>query len=209
MPKNETGEFELVLGNRQLLSGFAIVAILFGIFFALGYVIGRNSAPSARAAAADTQAPGVSQPESTRAPVATPPAASSAPPTDTSAAAPSQPATQRPAEATPQPTTQPARDTPAPPPQQKPAETDAVKVVADPQPGTYLQVISINRRDAEVIAKALVGKGFSTLITPSPLEGNFRVIVGPYKDSSSLGTAKGELEKSGFHPIPLKIAEKG
>jgi len=208
MPKNETGEFELVLGNRQLLSGFAIVAILFGIFFALGYVIGRNSAPSARVSAADTQAPAISQPETTRAPAATPPAASSAPPTDTSAAAPARPATQRAAEAPPQPTTQPARDTPAPPPQ-KPAETDAVKVVADPQPGTYLQVISINRRDAEVIARALQGKGFSTLITPSPLEGNFRVIVGPYKDSTTLGTAKGELEKSGFHPIPLKIAEKG
>src|SRR5579864_6864695 len=47
MPKNETGEFELVLGNRQLLSGFAVVAILFGVFFAMGYIVGRNSTPSA------------------------------------------------------------------------------------------------------------------------------------------------------------------
>ena len=33
MKNNETGEFELVLGNRQLLSGFFIVVILFAVFF--------------------------------------------------------------------------------------------------------------------------------------------------------------------------------
>ena len=48
MPKNDTGEFELVLGNRQLLSGFAVVAILFGVFFAMGYIVGRNSTPASR-----------------------------------------------------------------------------------------------------------------------------------------------------------------
>ena len=45
MPKNDEGEFELVLGNRQLLSVFAIVVILLGVFFSMGYVVGRNSAP--------------------------------------------------------------------------------------------------------------------------------------------------------------------
>ena len=30
MRNNETGEFELVVGNRQLLSGFFIVVLLFG-----------------------------------------------------------------------------------------------------------------------------------------------------------------------------------
>ena len=47
MKNNETGEFELVLGNRQLLSGFFIVVLLFGVAFAMGYIVGRNSAPSA------------------------------------------------------------------------------------------------------------------------------------------------------------------
>jgi len=40
------GEYELVLGNRQLLSAFFIVVILFGVFFTMGYVVGRNSAPA-------------------------------------------------------------------------------------------------------------------------------------------------------------------
>ena len=35
MKNNDTGEFELVLGNRQLLSGFLIVALLFGVAFAI------------------------------------------------------------------------------------------------------------------------------------------------------------------------------
>ena len=40
---SETGEFELVLGNGQLLSGLFIVVLLFAVFFALGYVVDRKS----------------------------------------------------------------------------------------------------------------------------------------------------------------------
>ncbi len=43
MPKNEEGEFELILGNKQLLSVFFIVVILLGVFFAMGFIVGRNS----------------------------------------------------------------------------------------------------------------------------------------------------------------------
>ena len=46
MPKNEDGEFELILGNRQLLSVFFIVVVLLAIFFALGYIVGRPSSPA-------------------------------------------------------------------------------------------------------------------------------------------------------------------
>ena len=50
MRNNETGEFELVVGNRQLLSGFFIVVMLFGVFFAMGYIVGPELAPSAKMA---------------------------------------------------------------------------------------------------------------------------------------------------------------
>ena len=46
MPKNDEGEFELVLGNRQLISVFLIVVILLGVFFSMGYIVGRNSSPA-------------------------------------------------------------------------------------------------------------------------------------------------------------------
>ena len=45
MPRNDDGEFELILGNRQLMSVFFIVVILLGVFFAMGYIVGRNSSP--------------------------------------------------------------------------------------------------------------------------------------------------------------------
>ena len=44
----EDGEFELILANRQLLSVFFIVVVLLaGVFFTMGYIVGRNSGPPA------------------------------------------------------------------------------------------------------------------------------------------------------------------
>src|SRR5579875_3583368 len=62
MAKNEDGEFELVLGNRQLLSVFFIVVVLLGVFFTMGYIVGRNSEPApprreAKPMVVDTAAP--------------------------------------------------------------------------------------------------------------------------------------------------------
>src|SRR5260370_37561683 len=113
MPKNETGEFELVLGNRQLLSGLAVVMILLGVFFAMGYIVGRNSTPSARLLASDAQgsppaaggAAGQSDPG--RAQNQPPAQQTPAPAPEGSAANPAQ--TPAAAESAPQPTTQAAR----------------------------------------------------------------------------------------------------
>src|SRR5258706_14478150 len=58
MPRNEEGDFELVLGNRQLLSGFFIIVTLFAVFFSMGYVVGRYSSPAPmNTAAAQESAP--------------------------------------------------------------------------------------------------------------------------------------------------------
>ena len=38
------GEKELVLGNKQLISLFFVVVALCGVFFAMGYMMGRPSA---------------------------------------------------------------------------------------------------------------------------------------------------------------------
>ena len=46
MPSHEEGEFELVLGNKQLLSVFFLVILLLGVFFSMGYIVGRNTAPA-------------------------------------------------------------------------------------------------------------------------------------------------------------------
>src|SRR5882672_6372452 len=101
MRNNETGEFEVVFGNRQLLSGFFIAVLLFAVAFAMGYVVGENS----RSARSKTDVAGAGAPGP--APVETRPQPASAAPANPPAAAPAQPAA---ADTTPQPTTQPSRE---------------------------------------------------------------------------------------------------
>jgi cell division septation protein DedD len=185
MKNNESGEFELVLGNRQLLSGFFIVVILFGVFFTMGYIVGRNSSPPPRAAAAEAPVPTEGRPTAASSEPQRPPA-------------PEEAAAQPPGDSGPQPMTQPARE----PEAAKPAEAAAAEIPADePPPGqSYLQVMAVRRPEAEVVLKALKEKGFPATLGPGPNE-LLRVLVGPYADNAALGDAKARLESAGFHPI--------
>ncbi len=57
MPSHEEGEFELVLGNKQLLSVFFLVILLLGVFFSMGYIVGRNTAPATTLSASNRTPP--------------------------------------------------------------------------------------------------------------------------------------------------------
>src|SRR5437764_12272500 len=48
------GEKELVLGNKQLISLFFVVVALCGVFFAMGYLVGVNSAKAPLANGGDS-----------------------------------------------------------------------------------------------------------------------------------------------------------
>jgi cell division septation protein DedD len=207
MRNNETGEFELVVGNRQLLSGFFIVVLLFAVAFAMGYVVGQNSPRSSKIETASVPTPAVVPDTSRPAPAgnAVPPEAAkpdlaAQPPADTSAGAP--PAE---SEAPPQPTTQPARETApgktAPPPAA--AEVPATTAPGQLAPGTYWQAIAVPQHEAEVMATGLKEKGFAVVLTPGT-KGLTRVLVGPYNDKQTLGRAKTELENAGLHPFLFK-----
>src|SRR4051794_21678168 len=74
MAKNEVGEFELVLGNKQLLSVFFIVVILLGVFFTMGYIVGRNSGSAGTLEAANHGKPTVVDSPGTAPPTAVSPA---------------------------------------------------------------------------------------------------------------------------------------
>ena len=194
MKNNETGEFELVLGNKQLLSGFFIVVILFAVFFVMGYIVGRNSTPTAQLAANRDATSGAAAAANTR-----PDAASGSVP------APQNPPAETPAEdaakppAT-EPATQPAQQ-PATKPAAPPPAAAAAPAPGDPAPGeTYLQVTAVKQDVAETVAKTLRDKGFPAVLSPGPA-GKTRVLVGPYADLSKLGQAKAELERLGFSPF--------
>ena len=200
MRNNETGEFELVVGNKQLLSGFFIVVLLFAVAFAMGYVVGQNTqrpaklaSDAAASSATNTAADSRPQPSSPVAVAAAPPAS------DPSAA------TQPPLDSTPQPTTQPAQAAqPTAGEKSAPAAADTGTVASSELPaGSYWQVIAVKPEVAEAMRQTLKDKGFQVSLTPGP-SNLTRVLVGPYNDTPSLGRAKTALETAGFQPVRYK-----
>jgi cell division septation protein DedD len=203
MRNNETGEFELIIGNRQLLSGFFIVVLLFAVAFAMGYVVGQNSPRSAKlaaeaasvtpsngtdaqrpapVAAASNPQPSAPTPEGTQAP----PSEGAAPPPTPDAAKPAEPATANPsAQAAPAPAANAAKTYPEPP---------------AAAAGAYWQVIAVSQTDVDLFYNTLKDKGFPTYVQPGT-KGLMRVLVGPYQDRDQMGKVKDEIEKLGFKPI--------
>jgi cell division protein FtsN len=216
LAKNEEGEFELVLGNRQLISVFLIVVILLAVFFSMGYIVGRNSAPgTATETARNTgssapEAPQKASPNSPPASQETPAAPAAEAPTTTHAEQPAATHGETPAAThaeQPAPT-RPKPEAASPAPAAKPkVEPPAERVAAAGElgPGEYWQVVATARPDAEIIAEALTKKGFHALVSPAPKEGVYRVLVGPLKDAPAQAQTRTELEAAGFkNPLMRK-----
>jgi cell division protein FtsN len=220
MRNSETGEFELLVGNRQLLSGFFIVVLLFAVAFSMGYIVGRNSSPSGKTQTETASSSGAASQtaETHPQPVAPAPAASGAPdattgpggtpPADAAQGAP-------PADTSPQPSTQPERGpgpggtpaapgpggTPAPTVAPPPGAPSPAGAPPEAAPGTYWQVLATaSQTSAEAMRQTMKDKGFPASLQPGP-NNLIRVLIGPYTDKQSLGRAKTELENAGVHPV--------
>ena len=183
MPRNEDGEFELILGNRQLMSVFFIVVILLGVFFAMGYIVGRNSSP--------VTGPDVAtrRPES-KPLVETPPPqpredpAPEAPKGTASQQGPAVPAT-------------PARpEAPTPGAVKQSARVDKS---AQPESGkTYLQLSAIDHDAAEIMVELLRKKSFPAITAEVPERpGVFRVLVGPVAEAD-VAKIRTDLQNASF-----------
>jgi DedD protein len=188
MPKNEDGEFELILGNRQLLSVFFIVVILLGVFFTMGYIVGRNSAPVTGEMA--TREP---------APIRSTAAAAEPVRTATPESKPAEPVKEETKAAEP-----PAKSEtkPEPKPESKPepkAQPGALPAY-DPVPGqTYLQLAAVGKPEAETLVEVLGKKGFKAIhaaVKEKP--GFFRVLVGPLKDAGDVAETRNKLNDAGL-----------
>jgi hypothetical protein len=206
LAKNEEGEFELVLGNRQLISVFLIVVILLAVFFSMGYIVGRNSAPGATVESAQNSKPSAPEAAQKESPSPSPPAASQESPVAPADDAHTTTQPEKPA---------PARKERAPAPAVKESKPDpaGARVPAEerasasgePAPGQYWQVVAAARPDAEIIAEALTKKGFHAVVAPGPREGVFRVVVGPLKDAAAQAQTRTGLEAAGFkNPLMRK-----
>ena len=203
MPRTDEGEFELILGNRQLISVFLIVVILLGVFFSMGYIVGRNSAPAALEAknTTPTSKPIVVEPPPRKdteqpAPIEPAPQPQAAAPETKPPSTP--PATEKKEPEKPAPAPAPvAESKPVPPPH--PATSSTVE---QPPPGRYWQVVSTARHEAEILAGAIAKKGMKTMVAPAPKGGLYRVLVGPLGDSSDVAKTRSDLEAAGFkNPI--------
>jgi cell division septation protein DedD len=193
MPRNEDGEFELILGNRQLLSVFFIVVILLGVFFTMGYIVGRNSSPII----ADTR-----KPERTDAASRPAPAPSTA--AETAATPPPVVERSKDTAAVPPPKAEESKAEPVKPePPPKPTNQTASPVPTEPQSGqTYLQLVATQKPEAELYVDVLGKKGFHAIYTSIPEKpGTYRILVGPLKDSAAISQARTDLDKAGFPGI--------
>jgi cell division septation protein DedD len=206
------GEHELVLGNKQLLSTFFVVVVLLGVFFTMGYFVGKNTAtngfnsgpsaaaggprmdPAGKALDSGSSAPS-SAPDSTAA--AIDPNASATPAPEAVAPAVTPPAESK-AEEKPEPKS--ARSEP------KSEETNpSTETMAQPSSEQrYLQVSAVRRSDADNMVKVLRERGFPALLGESSKLGLYRVLVGPFKTTGELGRTKADLKAKGFESIVAK-----
>ncbi|MGC2658309.1 MAG: SPOR domain-containing protein [Bryobacteraceae bacterium] len=213
MLRTSESETEILLGNKQLLGIFFVIAVLLGIAFTGGYMVGRGSG--------DKKAAAVILPAGPTTPVTRNPPAGE---THSVGAAPN-PDESQPVGAADQPVDIPAtgkgvastEDAPLGSPRRKeheakteareqepvPVNTDSGAAWA-PEPGqTFLQVAATTRDEAEAVADVLQKKGFRAHAVPKP--GNpklYRILIGPVRDAGDLSNTREALrDKAGFREV--------
>jgi DedD protein len=201
------GGGERVLESRHLVGLFLGVVLLCGVFFTLGYVMGRNqfggsvhaesptkntTGPSAKSKAAENPATAPTDwdfydknKDTTH---LEPPAAAvkSPPPAST----PAKPAANASTPAA------------APRPSANDAKTARLQQPAIPKSAILLQVAALRRQsDALEMAEAIQQKRFPCFVATPSSDNYYRVQVGPYQDLAAAESAKRSLEQLGFKPI--------
>lgn len=204
--RKEGGSGEPVLESRHVVGMFVAVVVLCGVFFALGYVMGKTQFDASLRAAAekpiaapsrvDTSAGGAAPAgewNASPAPAASKPAETSSP-----APEPVAPAA-KPETPAPRATAHAARPAAAP---AKSARGPLEKNPSVPQGGAVLQVAALrSQADALALAEALQQKEYPAYVL-TPATGNlYRVQVGPYASAKAADAAKRALEREGFKTI--------
>jgi cell division septation protein DedD len=190
MKNKETGEFELLVGNGQIISGFFILALLLAVFFAMGYIVARAKYQQEPGAATTLAA---NPPADSRGPAAAPATPPATPPRDTQPGDAAKPAD----DAQPQPSTQPAQDAK----QEKTEPIHPEPVPPETAQGIYWQIsATVNQDAARALLQTIKDMGLPVTLSPGP--NNFtRVLVGPYSDTATLAHVKTQLENAGLHPV--------
>jgi cell division septation protein DedD len=207
MPAREDGEYELILGNKQLLGVLFIVIVLLGVFFAMGFLAGRSTTPvvatTAPQGALKTIDPPVESAQSVDAAGPAEPAQAGTPP----------PAKVEPAPEPPPPVKAeiklPEVKPTAPPVTLQGGVESATDTAALPAPatGSYLQVAATSLKDGQGMLGMLKRNGHAgTLMAVPNQAGLVRVLVGPMASKEAVAAARDKLRELGIeNPMPRTI----
>jgi cell division septation protein DedD len=195
MLRTNDSETEILLGNKQLLGIFFVVAILLGIAFTGGYMVGRGSLERAN----DARAPAA--PSTSAAETHAVPADSSTNDSSTSSAPVNQSQDTESTES--KPVASNARPLGSPATRSDPAPRPVADDTFAPSRGqTFLQVAAVGRDEAVGIADVLRKKGFRAHAVPKPGSPTFyRVLIGPVRDTADLSSTRDSLRKTGFREV--------
>jgi cell division septation protein DedD len=207
MFQNREGETEILLGNKQIVGIFFILAVLFGAFFTAGYMVGRNSGEK------NTEDNAVQASSAPNSATAAPIGETHAVPGDAGAAAGAAPiqggsnddnkgrvAASTAAEAAPAARTETV--SPKNTNRQRVEEADSDSLMVTPRRGqTYLQVTAVSRSEAEAVAGVLSKRGFHAHFAAGPDTKLFRVLVGPVRDAGELSSTRDALRRKGFRQV--------
>jgi septal ring-binding cell division protein DamX len=224
------GAGDRVLESKHVIGLFLLMLLFSGVFFSLGYVMGRNQYDGqVRAAMNASKTEPVYMPKPDAAPKKTtddePPPTDSDPSTQPSASAWNFPSTSSPTNSNvhwDHPVVQPAPSTPS-----STSVTPRTKAQTQPQPvavrtiskngkngvgapvipsGAYvIQVAALLRQDdAVAIASNLQKKHYSVYVQTPQKDKYYRVQVGPFKDQKSAEAAKKGLQGEGFKAFFVK-----
>lgn len=215
MPPKQEEEFELVLGNRQLLSLFFLAVVLFAVFFSFGYMVGFGRGQHDRAAViASTEPADEPQPETVRLPDALLEEAPRPPEpraevervstTAQAASTPPQPERRTPvvteppkAAAKPEPVKQ---TPPKQAPEIRPAATAAASGTAVAR-SIHLQVAAVRiRNDAQLLVDKLKSSGYRAALHDAG-DGWFRILVGPFDDEAAAKADQKRLSADGLDSL--------
>lgn len=215
MPPTHEEEFELVLGNRQLLSLFFLAVVLFAVFFSFGYMVGFGRGQHDRAAViASTEPADEPQPETVRLPDALLEEAPRPPEpraevervstTAQAASTPPQPERRTPvvtelpkAAAKPEPVKQ---TPPKQAPEKRPAATAAASGAAVAR-SIHLQVAAVRiKNDAQLMVDKLKSSGYRAALHDAG-DGWFRIVVGPFSDEAAAKADQKRLSADGLDSL--------
>jgi cell division septation protein DedD len=201
----ETGEFELVVGNAQIIAGFFILALLLAVFFAMGFIVARAKYQQEPVTAASPQPELRPQPPAQAAQhPAEQPAADATKSDATGQSAASGPPETAPAEAAKTAAAEAKTEAKTESKPETKAETKAEAPPAAPAeaaPGTYWQVTATNNlAAARAMLQSMKDMGLPASLSPGP-NNLTRVLVGPYTDNATLAKVKTQLENAGLQPL--------